>query len=415
MRRPTLLLSLAVLLLAGALAGALAGPAAAQPRPDGPAPRLERLAEHLDLSDAQVEALRARFDALADAARAWREANPDASREARRAFAEEQRAAFRSAFADVLTPAQLAALDQLRPDGRRHRGPGGHGLHALVRGLDLSPDQQAAVRALLERQAEAVRRWRAAHPDATHEERVAFWTAQRTEARAAIEAVLTPEQRERLAERLDRRDDRWGGRHHLADALDLTDAQRADVRALAERQQAAREAWRAEHPDATREERAAFLREQALAFEAAFTALLTPDQAARYRALRAEWDARRAERRERHADRRDHREERREERRERGEDRGMSGGTAERAFGLANHPNPFNPSTEIRFELPEAASVRLAVYDLQGREVARLLDGRLGAGPHAATFTADGLPTGPYLYRLEVGSATETGRMLLVK
>ena len=85
----------------------------------------------------------------------------------------------------------------------------------------------------------------------------------------------------------------------------------------------------------------------------------------------------------------------------------------------AAYPNPFNPTTEIRFALPEAADVRLTVYDALGREVARLVDGPVGAGHQHATFDAGGLPSGLYLYRLEAKGAAEafakTGRMVLVK
>ena len=81
----------------------------------------------------------------------------------------------------------------------------------------------------------------------------------------------------------------------------------------------------------------------------------------------------------------------------------------------ANYPNPFNPSTEIRFALPEAADVRLVVYDVMGREVARLVDGSLPAGRHRVRFEAGRLASGVYLYRIEAGPFSETRRMTLVK
>ena len=85
----------------------------------------------------------------------------------------------------------------------------------------------------------------------------------------------------------------------------------------------------------------------------------------------------------------------------------------------AAYPNPFNPQATIRFALPEAADVRLVVYDVVGREVARLAEGEMGAGFHRATFDGSRLASGLYLYRLTArgaeGAFAETGRMTLVK
>jgi hypothetical protein len=58
--------------------------------------------------------------------------------------------------------------------------------------------------------------------------------------------------------------------------------------------------------------------------------------------------------------------------------------------------------------VPEAADVRLAVYDRLGREVAVILDGRMDAGNHEARFDATGLASGVYLYRLQARSPGST-------
>lgn len=65
-----------------------------------------------------------------------------------------------------------------------------------------------------------------------------------------------------------------------------------------------------------------------------------------------------------------------------------------------NSPNPFNPSTRIAFSVPDSRSVTLKVFDLQGREVATLMNERLKAGSYAVTFDAPSLASGVYLYEL---------------
>lgn len=80
-----------------------------------------------------------------------------------------------------------------------------------------------------------------------------------------------------------------------------------------------------------------------------------------------------------------------------------------------NYPNPFNPSTTIRFDLPEAGPVRLQVLDLLGREVARLVDDVRPAGTHTVSFDAHDLANGVYLYRLEADRHVATRRMVLIK
>jgi hypothetical protein len=79
------------------------------------------------------------------------------------------------------------------------------------------------------------------------------------------------------------------------------------------------------------------------------------------------------------------------------------------------HPNPFSSGTTIRFELPEASHVRLAVYDVLGREVLRAVDSALPAGEHRAEIDGSGLAPGIYFYRLEAAGASSTGRITRVR
>jgi len=96
------------------------------------------------------------------------------------------------------------------------------------------------------------------------------------------------------------------------------------------------------------------------------------------------------------------------------EDNGSSTGPA--AFTLnQNYPNPFNPTTVVSCQLPEASDVQLVVYDLLGREVARLLTGRLNAGVHSVRFDGSGLASGVYCYRLQAGTMVDMKRMILIR
>ena len=80
-----------------------------------------------------------------------------------------------------------------------------------------------------------------------------------------------------------------------------------------------------------------------------------------------------------------------------------------------NFPNPFNPSTVVSFQLSVVGQTSLKVFDLTGREVAVLVDGRLPAGEHSVTFDATGLPSGIYLYVLESGGQRVSRKLLLMK
>ena len=85
-----------------------------------------------------------------------------------------------------------------------------------------------------------------------------------------------------------------------------------------------------------------------------------------------------------------------------------------------NQPNPFNPATTIRFELPSAGDVRLEIYDVAGRRVATLLDGSFEAGQHAATWRGQSdaghsVSSGLYFYRLSGTGFSKTRKMLLLQ
>jgi hypothetical protein len=80
-----------------------------------------------------------------------------------------------------------------------------------------------------------------------------------------------------------------------------------------------------------------------------------------------------------------------------------------------NYPNPFNPETSIRFNIPESGFVKLAVYDMLGREVANLFSGQLTAGSYSYNFNAAGLNSGAYVYRLETSNNILSRKMILLK
>jgi len=79
------------------------------------------------------------------------------------------------------------------------------------------------------------------------------------------------------------------------------------------------------------------------------------------------------------------------------------------------YPNPFNPTTTIRYELHSPETVRLAVYDMLGRELTVLVDQRMPAGIHQVQFNANSLSSGVYLTRMHVGTQVLTQKMMLIK
>jgi len=87
---------------------------------------------------------------------------------------------------------------------------------------------------------------------------------------------------------------------------------------------------------------------------------------------------------------------------------------------LQNVPNPFNPTTTISFTLPERMPATLTVYDAEGREIARIVDGTRPAGVSEVTWNGRGssgerVASGVYFYRLVAGDRVLTKKMLLLK
>lgn len=80
-----------------------------------------------------------------------------------------------------------------------------------------------------------------------------------------------------------------------------------------------------------------------------------------------------------------------------------------------NFPNPFNPSTIIKFAIPVSGQVKLSIIDLSGKEVKVLVDNELKSGNYEYEFNASSLSSGVYIYRLTSGDYTGTGKMVLVK
>ncbi len=82
-----------------------------------------------------------------------------------------------------------------------------------------------------------------------------------------------------------------------------------------------------------------------------------------------------------------------------------------------NYPNPFNPTTSIRFALPRQAHVTLAVYNILGEKVMELVNGEVETGYHEVRF--DGSPLfqglGVYFYRMEAGAFVQIQKSMLLK
>jgi hypothetical protein len=80
-----------------------------------------------------------------------------------------------------------------------------------------------------------------------------------------------------------------------------------------------------------------------------------------------------------------------------------------------NFPNPFNPSTKIKYSVPQSSQVVIKVFDLLGNEIETLVNEEKQTGTYEVTWYAENLPSGIYFYQLKAGSFIETKKMLLLK
>jgi len=79
------------------------------------------------------------------------------------------------------------------------------------------------------------------------------------------------------------------------------------------------------------------------------------------------------------------------------------------------YPNPFNPSTTIRYDLPEAGHVALTIYDILGRRVAVAADSWQEAGMHDVVWSAADVPSGIYFVRMVSGAFSQVRKMVLLR
>ena len=80
-----------------------------------------------------------------------------------------------------------------------------------------------------------------------------------------------------------------------------------------------------------------------------------------------------------------------------------------------NFPNPFNPVTRIKFDIPKQSYVKLKIFDILGREVANLVNSEYNPGSYTLDFNASEFSSGVYFYRIEAGDFVQTKKMLLLK
>ena len=87
---------------------------------------------------------------------------------------------------------------------------------------------------------------------------------------------------------------------------------------------------------------------------------------------------------------------------------------------LQNHPNPFNPETQVRFQLPEASHVTVRIFNTLGQEIRTLTNKQYEAGSHSVRWDSkdnqgNAVSSGIYLYKVQAGTFTQVKKMTLLK
>ena len=80
-----------------------------------------------------------------------------------------------------------------------------------------------------------------------------------------------------------------------------------------------------------------------------------------------------------------------------------------------NYPNPFNPSTTIKYDIPEQSYVTIKIYNITGEEVSTLLNEEQNAGRYQIQWNAAELASGVYFYRIQAGQFSDTKKLILMK
>lgn len=93
----------------------------------------------------------------------------------------------------------------------------------------------------------------------------------------------------------------------------------------------------------------------------------------------------------------------------------ISGNIPDKFYLSQNYPNPFNPVTNIEFSITDLSNVSLKVFDINGREIGTLHNGRLNAGNYKVQWNSGRLPSGVYFYELKSNNFKEVKKMLLIK